>query len=114
MMVGFGLQSLLESLSCPFAAFGFHFHLNLPQCSRARLFSIHPFPFVEVLVLVGRLTVHTTIMGAVSRCALRAVFPFWAKCVQRKAILEAMPAALWLTLPPVAVAESDEPLLLTV
>jgi len=53
MTVGFGLQSLLESLSGPFAAFGFHFHLNFPQGPGALLFSIHPFPFVEVLVLVG-------------------------------------------------------------
>jgi hypothetical protein len=53
MMVGFGLQSLLESLARPFAAFGFHFHLNLPQSPGARWFSIHPFPFVEVLGLVG-------------------------------------------------------------
>jgi hypothetical protein len=36
MAVGFGLQSLLESLSGPFAAFGFHFHLKLPQSLGAR------------------------------------------------------------------------------
>jgi hypothetical protein len=49
--VGFFLQSLLESLACPFAAFGLHFHLNFPQGPRARLFRVHPFPFVEVLVV---------------------------------------------------------------
>jgi hypothetical protein len=45
---GFCLQSLLESLSGPLAAFGFHFQFDLPQGSGARLFRIHPFPFVEV------------------------------------------------------------------
>ena len=29
--VGFFLQSLLQSLACPLASFGFYFHLNFPQ-----------------------------------------------------------------------------------
>jgi len=29
--VGFFLQPLLQSLASPLAAFGFHFHLDLPQ-----------------------------------------------------------------------------------
>ena len=50
MAVGFGLQSLLESLTCPFAAFGLHFQLYLPQRPGARLFCVHPFPLVKVIV----------------------------------------------------------------
>jgi hypothetical protein len=86
MTVGFGLQSLLESLSGPFAAFGFHFHLNLLQGPGARLFSIHPFPFVEVLVLVGSSTVHNPIMGAVSRCA-RVRFEMILVLANRKIVI---------------------------
>jgi hypothetical protein len=63
MTVGFCLQSLLESLSGPFAAFGFHFRLNLPQSLRARWFSIHRFPFVDVVVLVNGGTVHIPLWG---------------------------------------------------
>jgi hypothetical protein len=50
MAVGFGLQSLLESLACPFAAFGLHFHLYLPQRLGAHLLCVHPFPLVKVVV----------------------------------------------------------------
>jgi hypothetical protein len=46
MTVGFFLQSLLKSLSRPFAAFGHDFHLNLTQRPGTRLFSVHPFPLV--------------------------------------------------------------------
>ena len=53
MAVGFCLQSLLESLACPFAAFGLHFHLYLSQRPGARLFCVHPFPFVKVVVAAG-------------------------------------------------------------
>lgn len=48
MAVGFFLQTLLESLAGPLAAFGFDFLLNFPQGPRARLFRVHLFPFVEV------------------------------------------------------------------
>ena len=67
--VGFFLQTLLESLACPFAAFGFHFKFDFPQGPGPRLFRVHPFPLVEVLFWLGGGTVHTPIMGAVSRCA---------------------------------------------
>ena len=44
---GFCLQSLLESLTCPLASLGFHFHLNLSQGLGALRFSLHPLPFVR-------------------------------------------------------------------
>jgi len=53
MTVGFFLQSLLKSLSRPFAAFGHYFQLNLSQWPGTRLFSVHPFPLVEVFALAG-------------------------------------------------------------
>jgi hypothetical protein len=43
---GFFLQALLESLSGPLAAFGFHFQLDLPQGPRARYLWFHRLPFV--------------------------------------------------------------------
>jgi hypothetical protein len=48
MSIGFFLQPLLESLARPFASFGHHFHLDLTQRPGARLFSVHPFPLVQV------------------------------------------------------------------
>jgi len=53
MPVGLLLQSLLKSLSRPLASFGHYFHLNLTQRPGARLFSVHPFPLVVVVRLVG-------------------------------------------------------------
>jgi len=53
MTVGFLLQSLLESLARPFAPFSHYFQLNLTQRPGARLFCVHPFPLVVVLLLVG-------------------------------------------------------------
>jgi hypothetical protein len=53
MTVGFFLQALLESLARPFASFGHYFHLYLPQRPGARLFSVHPFPLVQVFLIAG-------------------------------------------------------------
>jgi hypothetical protein len=53
MAVGFCLHSLLESLACPFAVFVLNFHRYLPQGPGPRLFCVHPFPLVKVVVSAG-------------------------------------------------------------
>jgi len=53
MPVGLLLQSLLKSLSCPLAAFGHHFHLDLPQGAGLLWLWVHPFPLVVVFLLCG-------------------------------------------------------------
>src|SRR5210317_1650381 len=49
--VGFFLQSLLESLACPFTSLRLHFQLNLSQRLRTCLFVLHRLPFVVVRVM---------------------------------------------------------------
>lgn len=67
--LGFGLQSLLESLTCPFAPLAFYFQLNLSQCQRTLCSRFHPFPFVVGSRPAMMRNRYPLIMGAVSRCA---------------------------------------------
>jgi len=53
MPVGFLLQSLLKSLSRPFATFRHHFHFDLPQRAGPLRLSVHPFPLVDCFALAG-------------------------------------------------------------
>jgi hypothetical protein len=76
MPVGFLLQSLLKSLSRPFAAFGHHFLLNLSQGPGSRRFHFHPLPLV-VFGFVRRLRnlLPTHYGGIVKMRPLRAKRP---------------------------------------
>jgi hypothetical protein len=53
MPVSLLLQLLLKSLPRPFAAFCHHFPLDLPQAAGPLMFSVHPFPLVEVVMFTG-------------------------------------------------------------
>src|SRR6185437_10308836 len=70
LLIGEFLQTLLQPLSTPFTALGYHFRLDLRQPRKRLLRCIHMSTLLPLgLFYAGRGTVYTSNIRTVSRCA---------------------------------------------
>ena len=94
LLIGEFLQALLQPLSTPFTALGYHFRLDLRQARKRLLRCIHMSTLLPLVgFYAGRGTVYPSNIRTVSRCALqsRNHERHSTRAPERRALLGAQP-----------------------